>query len=164
VLYGRAVRRLAVVLVCLSLVVVVAGCGGDDEASDEDDVATIQPIDETTTDDTEVLGSDECLELVSIGAALGQAFTGAGETDTEETSRLLVELVDEAPAEIRQDLQTVADGFGQYADAIRDLDLEEGETPSAEQLQQIQAAIASVDQPRLQAASQRLSAWAEENC
>lgn len=165
-------RRMATALLCLTLLLVGASCGGGDgEAADETVVTetTDTTIDETTTDDLDTsdldaFASEECLELVSIGAALSQAFTGTGGADAEETSELFAELVDKAPDEIRADIETVAAGFAEYADAIRDLDLQEGEVPSAEQLQEIQAALASVDQPELTAASERISAWAQENC
>ena len=164
-------RRLVLVFVCLALVGVAAGCGGDDEASDADTITVTDTTDETTTDgDTttgdifEGLDSEECLRLASIGAAIGQAFSGQGGAESEESADLLAELVDEAPAEIKADIETVAAGLAEYVEAIGDLNLQAGETPTADQLQDIQAALASIDQPGLQAASERLSTWAEENC
>jgi hypothetical protein len=151
------VRALACVLACVALVG-AAGCGGDDEVSDEATVMTTQPGDEAT------LGSEECLELLGLGAALAQAFTGTAGADARETSELLDELVRKAPDEIKSDVQTLANGYAEIAESVRELNLDDGETPSAQQIQQIQAAIASVDQAELQAASERLSAWAEENC
>lgn len=152
----RAVRLFALFLLCLALVA-IAGCGGGDDEAGEETVAT-------TEADTAGLASDECLELLGIGAALSEAFTGGSEANAEETSALFAELVDEAPDEIKADIETVAAGYAQYVDALRDLDLQAGKAPSAEQLQEIQAAIAAIDQPELQAAAERLSAWAEANC
>jgi hypothetical protein len=151
-------------LLAFLLVGVGVGCGGgDDEAADDTVVTeTTETTDETT--DLDAFASEECLQLVSMGAALSQAFTGTGGADAEETSELFAELVDKAPDELRADIETVAAGFAEYAEAIRELDLQEGEVPSAAQLQQIQAALASVDQPELTAASERISAWAQENC
>ena len=157
-------RRAAVALLFVAFLLVGAGCGGEDDEAADDTVVTetTESTDETT--DLDAFASEECLELVSIGAALSQAFTGTGGADAEETSELFAELVDKAPDEIRADIETVAAGFAEYAEAIRELDLQEGEVPSAAQLQQIQAALASVDQPELTAASERISAWAQENC
>jgi ABC-type glycerol-3-phosphate transport system substrate-binding protein len=157
-------RRAAIALLLVAFLLVGAGCGGgDDEAADDTVVTeTTETTDETTGLD--VFASEECLQLVSIGAALSQAFTGTGGADAEETSELFAELVDKAPDKIRADIETLAAGFAEYAEAIRELDLQEGEVPSAAQLQQIQAALASVDQPELTAASERISAWAQENC
>jgi hypothetical protein len=174
-------RRLAIALVLVSMLLVAAGCGGEDEEA-ADETPIVETTDETTTDDTttdetttdegtttddsifEGLGSEECLQLASIGAAVGQAFSGVGGAESEESAELLAELVGEAPDEIRADIQIVADALGEYVEQIRDLDLQEGEVPSAQQIQQVQAALASIDQPRLQAASERLAAWADENC
>lgn len=171
-------RGVAIALLCLTLVGVAASCGGDDEqASDEEAVVTTQTTTDDTTDETATAGdgatddsvfagfdSEECLRLASIGAAIGAAFSGSGGAESEESAELLAELVDEAPSEIRADIEIVAAALAEYVDTIRDLDLAEGEVPSAEQLQQIQAALASIDQPGLQAASERLSAWADQNC
>lgn len=164
-------RRLSIALACL-VFLLGAGCGGgDDEAGGDTEtiVTTETTTDETTTDDLDTSGlegfaSEECLELIGVGAALGQAFAGTGSSEAEEASELFAQLVDKAPAEIEADLETIASGYAEYVDAIRDLDLEEGQIPSAADIQQIQAAIASIDQPGLQAASERLSAWAEANC
>jgi hypothetical protein len=153
-----------------ALLLVGAGCGGggDDEAADEPDVAITETTDETTTDDLDTSGleglaSEDCLRLITIGAAIGQAFSGAGGADGE-TSELFEELVAKAPDEIKDDLQTVAGAYSEYADALADLDLQEGQVPSAADLQKIQAAIGSIDQAGVQAAAERLSAWAEQNC
>jgi len=155
------VRALVLILVCVGLVAALAACGGDDDEAGGDTTAAVQPIDETETD---ALSSEECLELLGLGVALAQAFTGSAGGDAQETSELLDELVAKAPEEIRADIETLAAGYAEYVEVLRDLDLQEGETPSAEQLQEIQTALASLDQPELRTASERVSAWAEENC
>lgn len=163
-------RIVWLVLIVSALLLVGAGCGGgDDETAEDTDVTfTDTTTDETTTGEEtdgpslDGLASEDCLQLATIGAAISQAFTGAGGGD--ETSELFDDLVDKAPDDIRDDLRTVADGYAEYADALADLDLEEGQVPGAEDLQAIQAAIASIDQVEVQAAAERLSAWAETNC
>jgi hypothetical protein len=165
------VRLASLVVFVLVLALVGAGCGGGDEAAEEPDVVATETTttetatDETTTETSELegLASEECLQLVSIGAAISQAFSGAGMAD-DETSELFQKLVAKAPEEIKDDLETVAGAYAEYADALADLDLKAGEVPSADDLQKIQAAIGSIDQAEVQAAAERLSAWAEENC
>ena len=169
-------RRTAIALLCVAFLLVGASCGGgDDEAADDAVVSeTTETPDETTetttddeldTSDLDAFASEECLQLVSAGAEISEAFSAATTGgDLDEVAERFAELVDKAPDEIRADIETVAAGFAEYAEAIRELDLQEGEVPSAAQLQQIQAALASVDQPELTAASERISTWAEENC
>ncbi|HUF01791.1 MAG TPA: hypothetical protein VMN35_05140 [Gaiellaceae bacterium] len=166
-------RRLSIALVCFVFLLVGAGCGGGDEEAGSDTetiVTTETATDETTTLDVDTSGlegfaSEECLELVSAGAAISQAFTAATTGgDLDEASELFDRLVDKAPSEIRADLATIAGFFTEYAEVLRDLDLESGQTPSAEDLQKIQAAFASIDQPELTAASERISTWAAANC
>jgi ABC-type glycerol-3-phosphate transport system substrate-binding protein len=170
------------ILVVLVLGLVAAGCGGgDEEASDTqtvatDTVGTDEATDETTTDDTDtdtgdiddlgVFGSGECAELIGASAALSQAFGSAGTPgdDVDEVQAFFDEFVDDAPEEIREDFQVLADAYSAYADVLADVQVEPGQVPDAETLQKLQEAIASIDQQEVSEASLRISAWATENC
>ena len=170
--------RLLLIVMVLALALVGAGCGGgDDDASGDTDTVVTETTDETTDDTTteetttgdETVGdsfaSEGCQDLMAASAALGAAFssTGSGE-DLNESSEAFSEFADEAPEEIREDLQTLAAGYAEYVEAFGDLDLDPGETPSAEQAAQIQAAFASIDLEEFNAASTRFSTWAAANC
>lgn len=171
-------RALTVLFAVVALAVVGAGCGGGDDEEASGDTATVvtatapeTETDETTTEELDTSGleglaSEDCLQLVNAGLALSQAFGAAssGGGDLDEAAEIFDQLVDRAPSEIRADLATLARFFSEYAQVLQDIDLQEGELPSAADLQRIQGALASVDQPELQAASERLSAWATANC
>ena len=167
--------RLLSILV-LALALVAAGCGGgDDESSASGDTTveettTTDTTDETTTEDegTGTTGEfdfadEDCQALLGVGASIAAAFSAAGGTGGEDTEEL-AELAEKVPDEIRADVQTLADAFGEYAAKLQDIGVEAGETPSADQVQELQAAIASLDQQELTAASQRIEAWAQANC
>jgi ABC-type Zn uptake system ZnuABC Zn-binding protein ZnuA len=173
------VRWLSLLVVALALV--AAGCGGDGNesaASDEatttettttEDAMTAETTDETTdetsTDTTDlsgILGDEDCLALASVGATIAQAFSGTSGT-TDNTDEL-EQLADKVPDEIKADVQTLAQAFGTYAAKIKDIGIEPGSTPTADQLQELQTAIASLDQQELTAASNRIEAWTKENC
>jgi hypothetical protein len=173
--------RLLTIAVVLVLAVLGAGCGGgDDEAgSDTDTAVTEETItddattDETTTDDTETdtdgsagLASDECRDLVEASTELGEALgaTGSASDDVQDVARLFDELADRAPDEIEADIRVLGEAYAAYADVIGDIQVEPGQTPDPEDLQRLQEALASIDQQEVTAASERLSAWAEENC
>lgn len=171
-------RWLTIVLAALTLVVVGAGCGGgDDESSASGDTTVAETItedtttedtttDEDTTDDTDlsgVLADEDCLALAAVGASFAQAFAGASGTSNED-SAALDELADKVPDEIKADVQAVSDAYADYAAELQDIGIEAGQTPSAEQLQQLQAAAASLSQPGVSEANERLSAYAETNC
>jgi hypothetical protein len=165
-------RWLAVPVLALALA--AAGCGGSDEQSAASDTTTIEETttEETTTEETTngtttepdlsgVLGDEDCLALASVGASFAQAVTGA--TD-EEAAAALQKLADEVPDEIKADVQILADWFADYTAKLKDIGIEAGQTPSADQLQQLQAALAASNQEELTAASQRLETWTQENC
>lgn len=173
----RTAPLATLLVLALALALVGTGCGGGDEASGEEETTLTQTMTETetTSEDTgetgteteasglEGLASEECLQLVTIGAAIGQAVAGA-EGAGAAPPEGLDELVAKAPEEIADDLEILAGAYREYADVIADLDLKEGQAPSGEDLQKIQSAIASLDDPKVQAAAERVSTWAEENC
>jgi ABC-type glycerol-3-phosphate transport system substrate-binding protein len=157
-------------LLVLSLALVAAGCGGGSNESAATTTTETTTTESTSTEDTAtdttdlsgILDDKDCLALAGIGATIAQALSGAtsGNANTEE----LQQLVDKVPDEIQADVQTLADAFGQYAAKLKDIGIKAGSTPSAAQLQQLQAAIASLDQQKLTAASNHIEAWAKDNC
>ena len=158
-------------ILVLALALVAAGCGGDDDSSASDDTTIEETLtedtttDETTGDETTdlsgVLEDEDCRALASAGSAFAQAFTG---TSSAEDAEAFQELADSVPDEIKADVQVLAEAFATYSEELQDIGLEAGGTPTAEQLQQLQAALASIDQAEVTAASERLGAWAQENC
>jgi hypothetical protein len=173
------VRWLTIAVVALSaLALVGAGCGGDDEEASDETTLTDTVTDDTTTDETTtdegttdeettdddlsgVLADEDCRALAAAGAAFAQAFTGAGGA---EDVQAFEELADEVPDEIEADVRVLAEAYATYSAELEDIGLTAGQTPNAEQLQQLQAVLASIDQQEVTAASERLSAWATENC
>jgi hypothetical protein len=165
-------RWLALLFVALALI--AAGCGGSDDESSAADETTIEETtaaeettDETTTDDDAddvagILADEDCLALAAAGATFAQAFTGQG--ISEEQREAFDELASKVPDEIATDVQTLAEAYAQIADELQDVGLQAGATPSAQQLAELQAALASVDQEGVSAASERISAWADDNC
>jgi hypothetical protein len=159
-------------LVVLALALVAAGCGGGDDESSASDDTTVEvttTTDEVTTDDdldadddlSGVLADEDCRELASIGVTFAQAISGATDAEAAEAFQ---ELADGVPDEIQADVQILADWFAEYATKMQDIGIEAGQTPSGEQLAQLQAAIASLDSEEVSAASERVGTWANENC
>jgi len=163
---------LSILVVVVALSVVAVGCGGSDESASGDTTATETSTDETTTEETTtdgtttdlsgVFADEDCLALVAAAASFSQAFTGTSATSDETNA--FEELAAKVPDEIKADVQVLAEAYAKYAAEIKDIGIEAGQTPSAEQLQQLQAAFASFDQQGVSEASQRLSTWAQTNC
>ena len=161
-------------LLVMALALVAAGCGGSDNESAGSDETTVEETTttETTSEDTTseettdtdvsgILNDEDCLKLAGIGATFAQAITGA--TD-EEAAEAFQNLVDDVPDEIKADVQVLADWFADYSAKVKDIGIQAGQTPTAEQIQQLSAALADTNQDEVTAASQRLGTWANENC
>jgi hypothetical protein len=170
-------RWLTIAVAVLGLALVGAGCGGDDEeAADEttvvvtdtlgtDDTTEDTTDDGTTTDDSDdplLFASEDCRELAAAASALGSAFASPG--SQVEGSEAFEELADRIPDEIEDDFQVLAEAYSSYADVIADIDIQPGEVPSAEDLQALQQALATIDQQEVTQASANITAWVTENC
>ena len=168
-------RWLSILVIALALV--AAGCGGSDDESSASDETTVEETlteetttgDETTTDgDTDFNFADEdCQSLVAAFLGVSQAFAaaaGGSDAELEEQAEAFAQYADDVPDEISADVQTLADAYGQYIDVLQDAGIEPGQIPTAEQAQELSAALESVGTADVTAASERLSAWTTENC
>lgn len=168
-------RWLTIVVAALALALAGVGCGGgDDEAGATTDTTVIEETttqetttDETTTGGTEtdlsglgVLASEDCIQLVAALTSFGTAFATPGSGD--DASGFFDQF--DPPAEIEADVKTLAEWYKAYFAAVQDAGLEAGQTPTPEQLQRYQAALASLDQAGVSEASERIGTWAQENC
>jgi hypothetical protein len=166
-------RWLIVGIAVLTFAIAGAGCGGgDDEASDTDTTAIVDTTtDDTTTDETSTETTDidtsgdlsgDCLEAVqAYSAALAAAGSGGSSEDAAESLRAFAE---QAPEEIQDDFEVLAQAVGKYFDELRDLGLSAGEQPSAEDIAKLTQAAAAFNDAEVQAANENVSAWADENC
>lgn len=165
-------------ILVLALALVAAGCGGGDDDSSASDTTTVEETtteettEETTDDGTATSGDfdfadEDCRGLVAAFLGVSQAFAaaaGGSNEDLQEQAEAFSEFADDVPEEIRADVQTLADAYGQYLDVIQDAGLQPGELPTAEQAQQLQDALQAVGTADVTAASERLGTWTTENC
>lgn len=165
-------------ILVLALALVAAGCGGGDDDSSASDTTTVEETtteettEETTDDGTATSGDfdfadEDCRGLVAAFLGVSQAFAaaaGGSDAELQEQAEAFSEFADDVPEEIRADVQTLADAYGQYLDVIQDAGLQPGELPTAEQAQQLQDALQAVGTADVTAASERLGTWTTENC
>ncbi len=119
--------RVVAIAVVLVLALMGASCGGDDSdtASDTDTVVTetegITAEDTTTdetTDDDGSFATDQCSSLVAAASSVATAFSATGDTGELEEARAEVEeFADDAPDEIRDDLQVLVDAYDELAES-----------------------------------------------
>ncbi len=171
-----------IVVAALALVGLVAGCGGDDEAaettttteSDSGETTTESDSGETTTTEPTAGGaadftSEECRQLAEAfdNAELGAALQ-SGEDPTEEleaAAELLQEAADRAPDEVRGDIETLAETYGELAETSAGVDwdgIRSGDPAAVAGATQFAQAFGS--DAEFVTAAQNLSTWAMENC
>lgn len=137
-------------ILVLAIALVAAGCGGGDDESAGSDETTIEDFN---------FADEDCQTLLGVDVSIAAAFSGA--SVNIENADELEELASKVPDEIKADVETLAQALAAYSAELADIGIEAGATPTAEQLQ---AAIASLDQEELTAASNRIEAWLKENC
>jgi hypothetical protein len=155
------------------LLLTAAGCGGDDD--DEGSAAETQVVAVEATESEESEESEEadaldfasagnCQELVGLGMKVATALSGTDTSDLDTTGEFLDEFADQAPEEIRADFEVIAKAYGKIAEVMGDVDFAAGETPDAEQLQELQELSNELNTAEVTAANENITAWVEENC
>lgn len=165
-------------ILVLALALVAAGCGGGDDDSSASDTTTVEETttqeatEETTDDGTATTGDfdfadEDCRGLVAAFLGVSQAFAaaaGGSNEELQEQAEAFSEFADDVPEEIRADVQTLANAYGQYIDVLQEAGLQPGEIPSAEQAQGLSDALQAVGTEDVTAASERLGTWTTKNC
>jgi hypothetical protein len=158
-------------LTLMVLVVVVGGCGGGKKKSAVAATTAAASTTTTTASTTPVMptfaSTKNCQQLMTLGVKMSQALrssSGGGLSSIGNEANVFKALSSAAPSEIRGDFETFATAFSAYAQALTKAGLEAGKTPTAKQLAALATAGKSFSAPKLQAAEQHLSTWAQKNC
>ena len=157
-------------LAAIAFALVGVGCGGSDDSAATTDTATLteSTTEETTTDDTESSAagfpSADCLKAVSAFGVLAQAAAAAAGVDANDSLASFQAFADNAPDEIKDDLQVLASGYAAYIKTLSDLGLKQGEVPNADQTAALATASAAFSTSEFQTASDHWNAWLATNC
>jgi hypothetical protein len=153
----------------VAVVVIVAGCGGSKTTATS--AATKAPsttsASRTSAAAPSFASATNCQQLAGVGAKFAQAMSAAtrgGKYDLQTAVSAYQGLASAAPAQIRPDVQLMAQAFSSFAAALSKAGYVPGKVPTAAQIAGLQSATKIFSQPKLRAAGQRLSAWAHQNC
>jgi hypothetical protein len=168
---ARWARAVAVV----GAITLLAACGGDDGAglgeSSTPDATTAGSSNTTATGSGSGSGTGtptaECLNaakaMATAASAVPLAVTG-GAGNMQQSIDQLNAFASAAPAEIRNDMKTVAEGYAKVAKVISDAKITPGQTPSPAALAALTKAGAELDNASFKAANDRVSAWFAKEC
>jgi hypothetical protein len=131
--------RIATAILIVGLVSALAGCGGGSSDSGSGASESITNTTDTLpTDDATTTGVDEaigqgvdqtCEDLAALQTLLQEvdiAHGGDSVDDIEELAEMASELASKAPAVLRADLTSIADGYRRYLDVLSENNLEPG--------------------------------------
>jgi hypothetical protein len=111
----------------------------------------------------------QCAQVVAAWSAAAAAVPAAMSGGAGDLSTSLAQLqafADKAPEEIRADLITVYQGYGDFVAAMQaaGYDPSSGQPPPPEAIAAMEQATQTFQDPDFQAASDRVSAWFATNC
>jgi hypothetical protein len=186
------VTRRLLTLALIPLLLFLVACGGDDD--DDGDAGGDQPSasdsggsgdsgdsdssdgdgdgdSDANVDDAEAI-LENCPELIaSFGtiAAIGGGGDPSADFDINDAVEAFQNAADQAPDEIKADMQIMADAFADFSAAIEEVGVDLNDPASfatldAEQQAQLLEALESFDNPELTEASANLSAYFTEHC
>ncbi len=161
-------RFIRMSLLAVVLLAVGTACGGSAKKSASPTTTAAAATKQSTSTVAPSFGSAKnCVQLGALGAKIAQAMqssSGDAQTSIANEGKALQALASAAPGEIRGDFETFASAFTAYAQAFAKVGFKPGKVPTAAQLAQMATAAKALSTPKLQAAEQHLSAWAQKNC
>ncbi|CAN5265133.1 hypothetical protein BH23VER1_BH23VER1_37490 [soil metagenome] len=177
-------RRILNLIAVLSMTLVGA-CGGGasedttttavPESTTSTTATTVQPASTAPDDDGPDLGavSPACLTATqdmseamdTFAEGMGGLMTGGLDPESlEQVAGQLEAAAEVAPDDIRDDFEVMAEELGGFYRVLADMDYQPGSVPTPEQAEELSQLGESMDQEALQAATDNISAWFEDNC
>jgi len=167
---NKVARMLGVVLVVAGLGLGLVACGGDDDDSSSADAGSNTTLSESDID--KAAGATnvdkECIKAVQAFANIGANANPAGgnETQLEDAVKAFKAYAKAAPGAIRDAVSTVADAYVGFYEAMKDsgYDPSSGKPPTSDQIQALQDASEKLDDAKVKAASDKVTAYFDEHC
>jgi hypothetical protein len=175
-------RRLCVVMLVGML---LTGCGGGgDSESPEEAVRTADDGEGSSGDGDDDSGDNDSSDSADAGVgvfttadcmravqALSAAYGAAGlamsgqTAEIEKTQKEFDALAAKAPREIRSDIETLREAYGEYGRIIEDSGWKPGSTPPPQSvMDEFEEAAARLDSAEVKTANENVGAWFEEEC
>jgi hypothetical protein len=160
-LQAKCTWRVALVVLAFAVALsALAGCGGkaeETEATGGDVFGFIEFL-------VPIIELSKCTNL--SGAAQEFETNTGGNLDFQKEAKEFQRFVDVAPDEIQGDLQTFADAFSKWAEAVERAEALKGAdpNPTQETLKKLQGISARVDRQELKRATHNIVVWMDENC
>ena len=166
-------RSLSVVVVCLSLVLLISACGGDKKDESNSGAPSSSSSQGTgaggsiNTSDADV-SLENCKEYIAFATTAASAFSSTSGSMKLDKSALN-NLVKTSPKEIKADVEIVIGALVAYFDAIEKLGVNLDDAQSfarldEAKLQQMEDASEKFDDPKVEAAADRVDAFFEAKC
>ena len=167
---NKVVRVLGMLLVVAGLGLGLVACGGDDDDSSSADAGS-----NTTLSDKDVEKAagaanvdKECIKGVQAYAkvAAGIAQAASDSSQIETSIKALKAYAKAAPDAIRDAVSTLADAYGTFYEALSKsgYDPSAGKPPTQDQMQALQDASAKLDDTKVKAAGDKVTAYFDEHC
>jgi uncharacterized lipoprotein YehR (DUF1307 family) len=172
------VKKLVAIVFASLLLVAAVGCGSS-KKSENVNAATGGNSDQsssstsTTTSSSgtgsgggQAYTSADCIQAsLAYASLLGQSMgfaSGATQEELDKFEQQAADLKAKIPAELKDDFETVAAAYKDYAELLKGLDMTDALNPAT--MQKLQQASEKLSTPEVQAAQQRIDDYFKANC
>ena len=163
------IRRAFGVLLIGAMVLV--GCGDGDETADSDTDPSpgSTAVDSTAGGGNPVIDQARCngaaTAMAQAAAAVPQALQGTA-AGVQSTADTLEGFSAAAPSEVREDLETVSEGYAAFAKVLADANYNPatGQPPSQETVEKLQDASEKLEDTEFLEAANRVQTWFQSGC
>jgi hypothetical protein len=147
------------------------GSGGGGSATGATGGGSTGTTASTGSDSSDEFDLEDCPELQGFvdSAGVGSAFAGGGVPGVDFDPEDFQRLAENAPGEIREDMQLVADALEEFFTVLEDLEIDFSNPASFANLSpadlaKFEEVSSKIDTPELEAASDRIEAYFDELC
>ena len=175
-------RRITMLALAVVLALTGAACGDDDDSGSDEPEATDDggstddggddgaSTDDGGDDDGDVAAGflDEDCRFLLAGAFMNPlaAAQGGGDGDVDAANEQLQEIAEEAPDEIRDAMDKIAEVYSEFVEALKDADVDLS-NPSSFTDPEVQQALAGIGEKfdeEYDEAAETVSQYVQENC
>jgi hypothetical protein len=151
----------------VSVAMLATACGGSSKSSSQATTSAATTSTVSTAATPALASAKNCRRLVALGSKIAQSVGASAKPNVrsvESEAAQVQALAKAAPSAVRGDVQTFADAFSSYAEAIKASGYKPGTVPTSAQIAKIAAAAKHLGTPKVARAIAHLTAWGKKNC
>lgn len=165
----RRFGRVSTVLIAVLMLVMGACSNGNGDGGDNGGDNSTSGADSVRSREGSVLTDSDCRRYAAAFSEMSTTGAAGNADQIQEIADSFTRAADEVPNDMSEDFRTVGAAFGQFADALNEVDLDANDPEALaemteEDMAKLQAGSQAMDDPAVQQAATNVTTFLEENC